>query len=101
MEIHVLESEMKHKGGSVYMRQFAHIFEYLLIWGGKLYSFSIEVKPSSNKHGDLRDFTKEEIIGAKKSLWALARTTIETLNKAKADLKSEAKGKSTKHGKNK
>lgn len=103
MVIQVLKSDLSFEGCPIYIRQFAHTFEYLLIYKGQLYNATIDLTPRKAKFQDIRDYSKEEIEATCKSLYVMARTTITSLKKAQKELNAEAKAKSKPkpHGKSK
>ena len=94
MRINVLKSDLTFMGCPVYIRQFAHTFEYLLVYKGQIYSASVDLKPTKNKAGDITDYTADEQQNGVKMMWAMAQTTITELSKMDKKKKPHGRSKS-------
>lgn len=87
---------LEHDGIKVIIRQFGHLFEYLFTYKNEMYTTYIQVTPRNDKFHDERDYSKDEINGSVKTMFAMARTTIAELKRKE---KESSKSKVKKNGK--
>lgn len=78
MKIEVLK-KIDHKGHPIYIRKIAHLFEYLIVYKGELYSNYFNIKPSWYR----RHYTEKQLESIVKLVLMTACKVIDALKKKK------------------